>query len=643
MSTQWFIDGRKAALRDVIESLALSRQHLRRVALMEREAAERDAEARKVGRAIRKALADGRGRFPIGCFPPKVSGTQKSSGRQRAFEQLLGLNHPKRLKPRGGGLSSFHCKFTGRGLGDHRRATGRPYKRGEAVQAVRYILREDARELPSGGIVSNISQDPDFIAATFAAIEELEMAGGRTNATVFMSLVISLPHELEPSQRLGALTEICRPFADAGLPHAGVLHAPDPDGDPRNYHAHVILSWRPFQHEANGLIAFADRTLSERNTPEGHLEFRQSVAEALNAAMAKAGKPRRFTAKSNAARGLKPVSKGEGKSTPGKKHRERRRKKREALEAERDAQNRRINALQKIGAIAQSVKERPMDDRATRLSLYRDLDQQITTSLAEVHAEDARRVTATQAVSHEKSLPEPASSGPIIARGNKQSSVDGAVTAPTSSPPQKVDEDGGRDPSKVFAELKPEEEVGEDKSSRSRPERPPTEAERATMLGKLQKKKTKPQSKLARSAPQPEGNTDHDRIEEYSRTKSEHPRHTDAVRSGAYQASFIGGVGGVHGLRALGLDPRPLAPEGLLPETGRDDVRRRTAERTVGMRTARGKDAAKGVRNKPLERTSKDEHGATTPPPTHPSKLSKGPTASEPAPDLAQRDRSGRE
>ena len=640
MSTQWFIDGRKAAARHVAECLALSRQHLRRVAQMEREAAERDDDARKVGRALRKALINGRGRFPIGCFLPKASGTRKSSGRQQTFEQLLGLNHPKRLKPGGGGLSSFHCKFTGRGLGDHRRAKGRPYKRGEAVRAVRYIMREDAREIASGGIVSNISQDPDVIAAHFAALEELEMAGGRTNATVFMSLVISLPHELEPRQRLDALTDICRPFADADLPHAGVLHAPDPDGDRRNYHAHVILSWRPFQHEANGLIAFADTTLSERNTPEGHLAFRQSVAEALNAAMAKAGKPRRFTAESNASRGLKPVSKDEGKSTPGKKHRERRGKKREAHEAERDAQNRRITALQRIGAVAQFVKERPMDDRAMRLSLYRDLDQQITTSLAEVHAQDPRRATEKPAVSHGKPPPEVVIPDTLAGRSAEKRSVSD-VTGVPSPTPQQVYDDGGREPARASPEAEPTADTDEPPLFRA--ERPPTEGERATMLGKLQKKKTKPQRKPARSAAQPEGNTDHDRIEGYSRAKPEHPRHTDAVRSGAHQASFVGGVGGVHGLRALGLDPRPLAPEGLLPETGRDDVRRRTAEKSHSMRTAPGKDAAKGVKSKLPERTSKDEQGAAAPPPAHPSKLSKGPTTSDPAPDLAQRDRSGRE
>ena len=641
MGMQWFIDGRKAAERDVAECLALSRQHLRRVAQMEREASERDADARKVGRALRKALVNGRGHFPIGCFLPKASGTRKSSGRQQSFEQLLGLNHPKRLKPGGGGLSSFHCKFTGRGLGNHRRATGRPYKRGEAVRAVQYIFREDARELPGGGIVSNISQDPDIIAGLFAGLEELELAGGRTNATVFMSLVVSLPYELEAEQRLHALADVCRPFADAGLPHAGVLHAPDPDGDPRNFHAHVILSWRPFQHLDDGQVAFADTTLSERNTPEGHFAFRQSVAEALNAAMAKAGKPRRFTAESNAARGLKPVPKGEGKSTPGKKHSERREKKREVHEAEREAQNRRIAALDRISAAARSVRDWPLDDRAARLSLYRYLDHQITTSLAEVRGQDARRTTEKRAVSHEKHLPEPASSDPIIARGNEQSSVDGAVTAPTSSPPQKVDDDEGREPAKASPQV--EATADTDEAPQFPAERPSTERERATMLGKLQKKKTKPQRKSARSAPQPEGNTDHDRIEEYSRAGPEQSRHTDAVRSGAHQASFVGSVGGVHGLRALGMDSRPLAPEGLLPETGRDDVRRRTAKRTLGMRTARGEEGAKGMKRKPPEKTFNNEEGAVAPPPVHPSELSKGPATSEQFRDAVQRDRGGRE
>ena len=640
MGTQWFIDGRKAAARDVAECLALSRQHLRRVAQMEREAAERDADAREVGRALRKALINGRGRFPIGCFLPKASGTRKSSGRQQSFEQLLGLNHPKRLKPGGGGLSSFHCKFTGRGLGNHRRATGRPYKRGEAVRAVQYIFREDARELPGGGIVSNISQDPDIIAGLFAGLEELELAGGRTNGNVFMSLVVSLPYELEAEQRLHALADVCRPFADAGLPHAGVLHAPDPDGDPRNFHAHVILSWRPFQHLDDSLVTFADTTLSERNTPEGHFAFRQSVAEALNAAMAKAGKPRRFTAESNAARGLKPVPKGEGKSTPGKKHSERRAKKREVHEAEREAQNRRIAALDRISAVARSVRDWPMGDRAARLSLHRDLDQQITSSLAEVRAQDARRATEKRAFSHGKPQPEVVIRDTLAGRSGERLSVSDDTEVPSTTP-QQVYDDEGREP--VWASPQVGATADTDEAPRFPAECHPTEGERATMLGKLQKKKTKPQKKSAESAPQPEGNTNHDRIEEYSRAGPEHPRHTDAVRSGAHQASFVGSVGGVHGLRALGMDSRPLAPKGLLPETGRDDVRRRTAKRTLGLRTARGEEGAKSLKRKPPEKTFNNEEGAVAPPPVHPSELSKGPATSEQFLDAVQRDRGGRE
>ena len=640
MGTQWFIDGRKAAARDVAECLALSRQHLRRVAQMEREAVERDADARKVGRALRKALVNGRGHFPIGCFLPKASGTRKSSGRQQSFEQLLGLNHPKRLKPGGGGLSSFHCKFTGRGLGNHRRATGRPYKRGEAVRAVQYIFREDARELPGGGIVSNISQDPDIIAGLFAGLEELELAGGRTNGNVFMSLVVSLPYELEAEQRLHALADVCRPFADAGLPHAGVLHAPDPDGDPRNFHAHVILSWRPFQHLDDGLVTFADTTLSERNTPEGHFAFRQSVAEALNAAMAKAGKPRRFTAESNAARGLKPVPKGEGKSTPGKKHSERREKKREVHEAEREAQNRRIAALDRISAVARSVRDWPMGDRAARLSLHRDLDQQITSSLAEVRAQDARRATEKRAFSHGKPQPEVVIRDTLAGRSGERLSVSDDTEVPSTTP-QQVYDDEGREPVRASPQVGATADT--DEAPRFPAECHPTEGERATMLGKLQKKKTKPQRKLARSAPQPEGNTDDDRIEEYSRAGPEHPRHTDAVRSGAHQASFVGSVGGVHGLRALGMDSRPLAPKGLLPETGRDDVRRGTAKRTLGLRTARGEEGAKSLKRKPPEKTFNNEEGAVAPPPVHPSELSKGPATSEQFLDAVQRDRGGRE
>ena len=209
MNASFSVRGNAATERDLAEALALARQHKAKVAQAQREADDRDANARRVGAAIRRSLA-----MDIQAKPASVSGSRRGGVRLRGFESQLGLLLPMRASKVGlGGQSSFHLKLTPRGLGGHRRAKDRPYQRGEAVRAVRYILREAAREIEGDGIVSNISLDPDEIAGFFAAVEELEMAGGRANADIYSSIVISLPHELPGPERKALLADICRPLA----------------------------------------------------------------------------------------------------------------------------------------------------------------------------------------------------------------------------------------------------------------------------------------------------------------------------------------------------------------------------------------------------------------------------------------------
>ncbi|WP_174278317.1 hypothetical protein [Sphingomonas bacterium] len=326
LKSRWQVNGRKAIARDLAAALALARQHRAKAAKTQRETASRDADARAVARAIRRAQRDlMRGSHSISCRPAKVSGQRKGSARLRRFETMTGLVNSLGNRAGGGRSSSFHLKFTGRGLGNHRRAKDSPYKRGEAVRAVQYILRELAREIEGGTIISNISADPDAIAGLFAALEELEVVAGRANANVYTTLVVSLPHELDSLGRERLLTRICEPLAQRGLPYVGVPHRPDPEGDPRNFHGHVVLSWRPFETRADGEYGISSSTRAELNDAEFITEFRAHVATVMNEAMIAAGQARRFTPLSRAARGEPPVRRDQGKSTAGRKHHERRR------------------------------------------------------------------------------------------------------------------------------------------------------------------------------------------------------------------------------------------------------------------------------------------------------------------------------
>ena len=371
LKSRWKQNGSPATDRDLAEALALGRAHRKKLADAAREEQARDGHARAVGRSIRKSLSDhSRRRCSIGCRAAAVDGTRRGRVRLRRFELMAGLAHPTNFSGGSGRASSFHFKLTGRGAGGHRRAKDRPYTRGEAIRTIRYILREAAREIERGGVVSNISTDADIVAGLFAAIEELELTAGRENANVYMSLVISLPHELETAARELLLADICTPLAELGLPYVGVLHAPDPDGDQRNTHAHVMFSWRPFEDRGGGEYGFSAQTFGELNNASFVTRFRSHAADAMNEAMAASGQARRFTPLSRAARGEAPPA-GGGKLTVGQKHAMRRQEDIALAQVERRLNDERAAALTRVVAVTEAIITRRPSGRDAQLATLR--------------------------------------------------------------------------------------------------------------------------------------------------------------------------------------------------------------------------------------------------------------------------------
>ena len=74
-----------------------------------------------------------------------------------------------------------------------------------------------------------------------APIAFLVGRGGRVQTR----LVIELPHEMTPSQRLALTKEFCNPYENLGLPYWAAIHAPNKHNDSRNYHVHINLYDRP--------------------------------------------------------------------------------------------------------------------------------------------------------------------------------------------------------------------------------------------------------------------------------------------------------------------------------------------------------------------------------------------------------------
>ncbi len=203
-------------------------------------------------------------------------------------------------------LYSIHYAFTARGF---KSSKGRRWRTGEAERAALYGVREDALEGGERGWWSNIAADRNELAAHYQASEALEKHD-RANANVYVSEVIALPAELTARQRRCAVRRICRWFEKRGLPYAVGIHLPDPTGDQRNYHCHIVYSLRPCRRIVPYEWDFAAGKQNDINTPAGIRARRLAVVRAINATLHAAKIDKRYTHLSNTARNMAPAIDG---------------------------------------------------------------------------------------------------------------------------------------------------------------------------------------------------------------------------------------------------------------------------------------------------------------------------------------------
>lgn len=200
---------------------------------------------------------------------------------------------------------SVHFGFVARGFAS---TAGRRWRAGEAERAALYIVREDALEGGELGWWSTIAQDRNELAAFHRTLEAVERHD-RANANVYVTEVISLPAELSASERRHVVKRICRGLDKLGVAYTVALHLPDKSGDQRNFHVHIVYSTRPAVRVGPYEWDFAAAKLTSINTPEGILARRHHVVRVINAALRIAQIDKRYTARSNKARGMdRPVS-----------------------------------------------------------------------------------------------------------------------------------------------------------------------------------------------------------------------------------------------------------------------------------------------------------------------------------------------
>jgi|TARA_A100001518_G_C1226702_1_gene77005 hypothetical protein len=170
-----------------------------------------------------------------------------------------------------------------------------------------YISDPDHCELDILGRAIFISNMGGHLAEILMGADLVELAQreSRADAKLDVSIIIQLPHDVPQEVRVAIMKAVSHElFGRHSLPFAASLHRPDPNGDQRNYHCHIVGSWRPMTRTAPYSWEIAEDYRSDLDGAAYWRHARRRVAEIMTGTLERAGTERHYTHLSNAERGL---------------------------------------------------------------------------------------------------------------------------------------------------------------------------------------------------------------------------------------------------------------------------------------------------------------------------------------------------
>lgn len=212
-------------------------------------------------------------------------------------------------------MAVYRCeiKTIGRAAGRSSVAAA-AYRSAGCITNDRDGVRHDYRRRGPGVVHTELvtpSAAPEWAQQRGRLWNEAEAAENRRNSVTAREVIVSLPHELDDAQR----ADLVRGFAAGLVDRYGVvvdmsLHRPDPKGDNRNHHAHLMMTTRRLTAEG-----FTEKTRElddqtkpkDGGRPRGPLEveaIRALWEQEQNNALSRAGVAERVTRKSLAEQGI---------------------------------------------------------------------------------------------------------------------------------------------------------------------------------------------------------------------------------------------------------------------------------------------------------------------------------------------------
>lgn len=167
-----------------------------------------------------------------------------------------------------------------------------------------YVTKPDHLEA-EGSFFSNMGEDRHEIAIGMALVEDANRAA-RANAKVAVTHIVQLPHDVSPEERVTILKLWCEEHLGVhDLPFVASVHKPSADGDQRNFHGHVVSSFRPAYRTGRYAWRIGRAPRTDLDNPTTFDEYRRDFATLMTAVVQIAGHDRVYTHLSHAGRGLK--------------------------------------------------------------------------------------------------------------------------------------------------------------------------------------------------------------------------------------------------------------------------------------------------------------------------------------------------
>ena len=151
---------------------------------------------------------------------------------------------------------------------------------------------------------SNIGETIDEALCGLDHLEQINWSAQK-NAKLLMHGIFAVDHRQSRDQMMQVGTRWAEEtLGRFDLPYLVTLHAPPEDGDARNWHLHILWSFRPMVRTGDHEWQIAEMLRTDLDNPAAMKVFRELYAAVMTNMSIEAGQNQVYTAKSNADRGL---------------------------------------------------------------------------------------------------------------------------------------------------------------------------------------------------------------------------------------------------------------------------------------------------------------------------------------------------